>query len=109
MSQTIGRAAIDSRPQKRGTPENTVMPTPAVTRPRIPVRLDASCATDSTCPARWNVSTTIRRKVGHSALVPITRLSPANSATVISAFAANGCSGGKQHHQPMVGDHRDSF
>ena len=43
-SVMTGRGAMAFSPQKRGMPVKIVMPTPAVTRPRMPVRLDASCA-----------------------------------------------------------------
>ena len=62
-----------------------------MTRPRIPVRLEASCAIDRTCPDRWNVSTTIRRSVGHSRFVPITRSSLESSSTVTALLAASAC------------------
>ena len=66
-SVITGRVTIASPPQKRGMPQKIVMPTPAVTRPSRPVRLEASWPTVITWPALWKASTTMRRKVGHSA------------------------------------------
>jgi hypothetical protein len=53
-----------------------------------------------TCPAFWKASTTMRRKVGHSALVPITSFSRGEVGDVISLRLCQRVARRQEHHQP---------
>ena len=70
----------------------------------MPVRLDASWPTFITWPALWKASTTMRRKVGHSALVPMTSCSRGEILDRQRRLGGERMAGRQQRHQPVARD-----